>query len=796
MDALNGLFLAGAATALVPIIIHLVQRRRVQEVVFGSLRFLRKTSHRVVHRRRFEEILLVILRALALAVLAFAFARPFFRKPREGRVEGETFLGEEAALVLIDNSYSMRAEGRLERAKEQALKFLREVDPAAKVGVATYSSQFDQLCPIGSQAAQAEEAVKSIEPSWRGTKLDLALKQANRVLTRAGRSEEHRRIVLTGDFQDSSWENRGDWKLAPGIELTIRNVAKKPVPNVLIGRMAVPRLVVAGGFVEVISAVIRNLTDEPLNDARVTFHVNGEVKGTRSVNIRSGEEAPVRFRHTFTKPGDVVGSIAVEADDELPHDNVAHFCVHVTPRVHVLLVNADRSEKMVLNDGLFVKTALAPNIEDVVSPFEVREVAPEEMKPGDLDGTDVVLFVNVATLPAAMTRIPSDKQGEDDAEFHSPLGAFVAGGGGLGFVCGAKVAPDEFNRTFRGLAPSRLSRLAMAQGDPPVVINQADLRHEIFTEFAQPHSGDLSLAEFSQYFLVTDSLLAQVPARFSDKDAHPALLERVFGQEAANENAAGETTSSGGKSDEDGKTLRPKGKSILFVSSLDLEWNNLCLKSVFVPFVHQLTKRLCARRTGSVRNFAVGDDVTYHLPKKLAEAKLRRKADAAARARADGSLPKRRTPIPPKQEKTPKSSTPGRVEAAKPDGSGKGEEDQWEEPVALKARSVGGASAVHFSPEKPGIYELTYDDGSARFAVNLDPKEPDLRALDTKLLLTTVQKGPMLEGKPAAGAVSVAAKSTARERIESRQKLWRYLLLVVLVALCGEMALAARIGRA
>ena len=781
MDFLNGLFLAGAAAALVPIIIHLVQRRRVQHVVFGSLRFLRKTSHRVVHRRRFEEILLVVLRALALALLAFAFARPFLRKSH-ARQSGQqrTLLGEGAALVLIDNSYSMKIEGRLERAKEEALKFLRETDPSTKVGVAAYSSRFEELCPIGSKPTQIEEAIGKIALSWRGTKLDLALKQANRVLTRAGRNEAYRRIVLIGDLQDSSWKNRGDWTLARGIELTIRNVARKTVPNVLIGRVVTPRLVVAGGFVEVISATVRNLTDKPLNDATVTFRVNGRKQGSRSVNIRPGEEAPVRFRHKFTEPGDVIGSISVGSRGDLQNDNTAYFCVHVTPRVHVLLVNADRREKMVLNDGLFLKTALVPGLADLVSPFEVREIAPEEMKPADLDGVDVVLFLNVSKLPAEMTRIDSAKQSEKDREFHSPLGRFVAAGGGIGLVCGTKVVPEEFNRTFGGLAPCRLSKVAMEKGDPPVVINQADLRHEIFAEFAQPHSGDLSLAEFSQYFLVSHSLGARVPARFSNKDAHPAVLERSFGQDAANAKAREE--------DEEADRLRPKGKSILFVSSMDLEWNNLCLKSVFVPFVHQLTKRLCARRTGSVRTFVVADDVTHRLPATAKKAKLRRMKDQAPEAE------KPKKPKKPKDAKKPGAATkPGKP--AKPKEPGKAKDVQWEEPVELETHSAGRRKVVSFSPEKPGIYELVYEGGSARFAVNLDPKEPDFRPLDKKLLLATVQKGPALEGKRVTDGGSVVAKSTARERMEARQKLWRYLLLAVLALQVGEMLLAVRIGR-
>jgi len=779
MDFLNGLFLAGAATALVPVIIHLVQRRRVQRIIFGSLRVLRMTSHRMVHRRRFEELILVMLRALALAVLAAAFARPFFHTPAKSRAEGKTFAGEEAALVLIDNSYSMRAEGRLQRAKEQALEVLRELDPSAKVGVAAFSSRFDELCPIGSKMLPAEEAVKGIRQSWRGTNLAMALKQANRVLTRAGRKEAYRRIILLGDFQASSWKQAAsDWRLSAGVELRVRNVARKAVPNVFVARVVVPRLVVAGGFVEVISASVRNLTDKRLNDAVVTFRVNGKQKARQSVtNIDPGEEAPVRFRHKFTEPGDVIGSITVHAADDLPDDNVAHFCVHVTPRVHVLLVNADRAEKMVLNDGLFVKTALVPEIDGLASPFDVREIGPEEMKPADLDGVDVVLFVNVSRLPAAMTRAAADKQKEPRAELHSPLGRFLSAGGGIGFLCGSKVVPAQFNRTFDGLAPCKLWRQAMEKGDPAVVINQIDLRHEIFTEFARPHSGDFSLAEFSQYFLVTDSLRAEVPARFSNADAHPALLERTYQRDAEYEKEAAK--------DSHAEHVRPKGKSILFVSSMDLEWNNLCLKSVFVPFVHQLTKRLCARRTHQLRNFIVADEITYPVPEGTHRAEVRRQA-----------------------YKPPKPKKPTKAEKADSH-----QDPEWTKPVELKVRSHRPASAVNFCPEEPGIYELAYEGGppreakragqgpskgSARFAVNLDPEEPDLRLLDTRLLLSAVQQDPAAEGERAGrpGAPgSVAAKSAARERMENRQKVWRYLLLGVLVFLALEMLLAGRIGR-
>ena len=109
-------------------------------------------------------------------------------------------------------------------------------------------------------------AVPRKENGWVAVdiRLALALTQANRLLTRAAPGEGFRRIVLFSDFQNSSWRSRDNVVLAPGIELAVRNVGGKAVPNVFVERVAVPRLAVAGGLSEVVSANIRNLTDKPL----------------------------------------------------------------------------------------------------------------------------------------------------------------------------------------------------------------------------------------------------------------------------------------------------------------------------------------------------------------------------------------------------------------------------------------------------------------------------------------------------------------------------------------------------
>ncbi len=705
LSFLNTLFLAGGAVALVPIIIHLVQRRRIRQVVFGSVRFLRKMSHRVVRRRRLTELLLILMRAAALAVLAIAFARPFLWQHVQ-RVGADTILGDEAALILVDNSYSMSAAGRMEKAKTAAGELLEKLSPTVKVGVASFSNQLQLHCAIGSPLLEARRAIDEISQSSRGTSLALMLEQADRML--AQRPEEFRRLIVVSDFQRSGWRNPTGWKLSRGTAITVRDVAedKQDMANVFIERVAVPRLVVAGSSPEVVSAKIVNRTDQPVQNAEVTFTVDGKVVEKTRVNIRPGSEMPLRFRHAFEQPGDTVGSIALKYDDALQADNVAYFCVHVTPRVRVLLVNGDPSRQLVRNDAFFIKTALAPPVEGQTSPFSVVETTPEAVSAAQLQQADAVLLANVGKLSPAATDALRD---------------FLNRGGGVCLLCGEKVNPDEFNASLGQLAPCRLWKTAMQQGQTPTVISIVDLKHEIFSPFSGPRTGNLAAGEFYQYYLVKPMQAASVLARFDTGD--PALLEVRVG----------------------------KGKSILFPSALDLEWNNLCLKSVFVPFVHQLAKRLCAEQSAGVQNLLVGERVPYRLPAEAQKVQLR-----------------------------------------SPDGK-TGE---------LATLSAGGDETTRtavFVPEAPGLYELTYAAASpdkARFAINLDPREPDLTGLDTRELVSSVQLSPAPDVKEGAGATALLGRETARERAESQQKIWAYLIGFVLLALGVEMVLAARTGTA
>ncbi len=127
MNFLAPAFLAGIVAIAVPVIIHLINRERRVVVEFPSLMFLQRISYKSVRRQKIRHLLLLILRCLALALLVFAFARPFFQR-RQSAI-GKT--GAREVVILLDRSSSMGYGTRWNRARDAAKKVVAAISLAA-----------------------------------------------------------------------------------------------------------------------------------------------------------------------------------------------------------------------------------------------------------------------------------------------------------------------------------------------------------------------------------------------------------------------------------------------------------------------------------------------------------------------------------------------------------------------------------------------------------------------------------------------------------------------------------------
>src|SRR5688572_24385397 len=137
MNFLAPLFFVALAGLAIPVLIHLIQREKKQIQPFPSLMFVRQIPYKSIQRRRIHNWLLLLVRLTALALIVFAFARPFLQQQDAAAAAG---VGAREVVVLLDQSYSMGYGDRWERARSAAYDAIRGLGPSDRGSVVLFSS--------------------------------------------------------------------------------------------------------------------------------------------------------------------------------------------------------------------------------------------------------------------------------------------------------------------------------------------------------------------------------------------------------------------------------------------------------------------------------------------------------------------------------------------------------------------------------------------------------------------------------------------------------------------------------
>src|SRR6476469_1332510 len=171
LSFLSPLFLAGAAAAAIPVILHLLKKEPEERVQFAAVKLLKKAPVEHTQRRHLRELLLLALRVTALVLLAFAFARPFFASGAASASTGVT-------VVALDTSYSMSAPGRFERARQLAKDAVSRAPAGDLVGVVAFADEAETVARPGVDRVLARAAVDQAAAGFGATRYRAALSTA------------------------------------------------------------------------------------------------------------------------------------------------------------------------------------------------------------------------------------------------------------------------------------------------------------------------------------------------------------------------------------------------------------------------------------------------------------------------------------------------------------------------------------------------------------------------------------------------------------------------------------------
>jgi hypothetical protein len=725
MGFLQALFLAGAATFAIPVVIHLIFRTRKETLVFSTLRFLRESLLRESRRLRLRDLLLLLLRCLACILIALAFSRPY----REGQLlAGSAGQPRADLLIVLDDSPSLNAQegagSRWQTLVGKANALCRERQSGDRVGLIFSSDPARAEVELTGNFSAVEAALKREKPSFRRGDLAQALRTALDLLS--GSDAPQRRVVVLSDFQTTQLD-RGVWaEIAQTAVAAARPALVELIPPAEKGERRPANLAVTD---------VRAKSDVWIADRPVPFAIRienfgsgevpnlavrltgpeGQVLAQRTVGLSPRGAAEIELGAVFPRPGEMHGRVEIDAHDALPDDDCRLFATRLRESVKALVVEDQlRETDTFLDQSYYLRMALDPRARDadaaaatgqpvaiVPSYVRVHTVDALGFIPSAFEETDIVFWVGLSALPV-----------ERLAKFEDAVRA------GRNLVIFLDRAPGAILPAFytsvlwkdgEGLLPARPTgryegNLLAARYNG---VDAFDATHPIFQPFTKEMEHELRRPKFIHHVVLNAEDLkagkrpaGTVLATFND--GHPFLVERAFG----------------------------KGRVLVFPFSPRPEASDLVKRKVFVPLIHQVVRYLAGVENPLRRNVIVGE------PLVLTEA---------------GVAPE--TPV------------------------------DLERPAPL-SDSLKLTAAENVTADVAGLYGLSFKRGElvqkAFFSANLDPRESDLISEDISALRALFASNLTRDEADPVARRRLADLSMEERKAQATD--WR--LLLVAAALC------------
>ena len=479
MQFLAPIFLAGLAAIAIPVWLHMVRNYQAPVMPFTAVDRIKSSPVEQHSMRRLRDLLLLALRAAAVALLAFAFARPFF---------AEAASPAPITMVAVDVSASMSGDQRFGAARALAHKAVDDAPSGHRVGVAAFDHGGRTVLLPQSDRGAAHAAIDRLQAGFGATRYAAAIATAADAFGLAPG-----RIVVVTDRQRAGWAGEAIARVPEGVEVVW---APLDPPQTNIG---VTALSIRG---ERARATI-------VNSGREAVSANAVLKGraasgteaqldARQVSIGPGETQIIEFDQTVPSGGDL--SVTVSDPRGVPADDARHLVLDPAPTRRVLIVTSGLEED---REAYYVRHALA--------------AAPGAQK----------IDVSIAGGTALRDRFAESLKDIDVAVILSTRGierngpgavkAFRQSGGGVVLVAGPSAEPAVMSEM---LDAGETRAVPGAPGSDALALS--DARHPVFATLG-PLAGALGSVRVTRAMFLESKQLA-VLARYTS--GSPALAER------------------------------------------------------------------------------------------------------------------------------------------------------------------------------------------------------------------------------------------------------------------------------
>ncbi|MDH5789829.1 MAG: BatA domain-containing protein [Nitrospinota bacterium] len=544
-------YLLGLLGLALPILIHLLTRRQQTRLKFSAVYLLQQAKKRSVRKSRPNKLLLLLLRCLAIGFLCLALANPILSS---GDLENILTSRPSAHVFILDDSYSMSAtsdQGTLFNRATQTLTELIEKLPgnhSFSLVLASNPSRMAQNWT--SDKGSALKWLKAAQPSHRTTSIGRAVTVAVDLLSTA--PQENKRIFILTDMDQNGW-NRDEFPSALAedsrtqIKIIDFSKSQKGLNRALVQRVKLNQEFLTNRRVIRVQATITNLlSDRAIKQLPISLFVNGKRQSESMVDLPAKGEATHEFSFPLLNNDPVTGHVEIQ-EDALMADNKRLFAYQPNRKIKALVVDGDPRGVAHQHDSFYVEKALNP-FSSPMADIEPTVSTLSEFSEQDLKQYSVIILCNVRDMAIGLEQ---------------ELEKFVLRGGALFIGLGDQVDPKYYNEKLGLLLPVTLKSINQIRAkDKPFHLKAQPSNHPALKVFSGNMLKEMGRIPFRTLYSVEPrrDRTFEVPMHFTNQ--FPAVIESNFGE----------------------------GKVILFVSSLDRDWNNFPIHPTFLPWIQRWVK--------------------------------------------------------------------------------------------------------------------------------------------------------------------------------------------------------------
>ena len=536
MIFLNPAVLFGLIAASIPVLIHLLNLKKLKKIEFSTLSFLKELQKNKIRKLKLKQWLLLALRMLIILLVVTAFARPTLKGLALG---GTTSAAKTTAVFILDNTFSMSAVdpngSYFNQAKQTIINLLGNLQEGDEAALILVSDQSNGEVKTTLNLDEFSKQVRETEISYSSGTINHAIIRAADIL---GKSKNfNKEIYLLSDFQKGRLAGEKSLPdlsrlLNDKVKLYTFNFSGKKIFNIGIDNLKVNTQIFEIEKPVSFNVTVTNYSDQSADNAVLSLFINGERSAQQSISLSGGESKVITMEAVAKSTGynDVLASLE---DDDIVQDNKRYAFFYVPDKIPVAVFYADK------NDIKFIRTALSLTGEQ--GTVKLTEKNTEQISSFDLSQFDVVIIV-----------------GSGNISNTDRLKTYIDNGGGLFIMPGENTDISEFSEFISKLgfpqaegAAGKLNEIRNA-----VSFDKVEFDHPIFQNiFSDIDKKNIQSPDI--YYHLKISTQGKGISIITLSDGTSFLGEYKEGH----------------------------GKALLLNTSPVLSWSNFPLKNIFAPLL-------------------------------------------------------------------------------------------------------------------------------------------------------------------------------------------------------------------